>query len=541
MGSGKACAFPRQNRLRVAWLRKHASFLLPLLSGLVLTAWTGAAIAQSAEGAPLLRGLDTNIDGPFPARRRSPGDASLSDPLHPLRGRSAKTVVVSPKVKGAKPQDIRPNAAVAAPTPPVNVAPVCVAAEGATAQAPITPPALPALGLAPPPLRGTIRSRADDYYAPVGTRVGNIRLDMNADQQVGYDDNTARSTGDQPRRPSAFYREGGELRLRSDWSQHELSGEVGGGYSWYPSAKEANRPDLNSRLGLRLDLSRDTQLNFETKAVIDTQSPNSPDLSLTPAKRPLTYVYDASAGITQRYNRLVLDLRGTFERSTFDSAELPSGGILDQGDRNLNDYIVNLRAGYELKPGLTPFIEGTADTRQYDRKIDNTGFERSSNGGSLKVGTSFEISRLLTGQISVGYGQRSYEDTRLADLRGPIADASIVWAATPLTTLTLRGTSSFDETTLIGSSGAVVRRIALDLNHQLLRNLAIGANIAFSDTDYQGISRQDDVVTGVLRAEYRLDRHWSARVSYTHERSLSNVIQSGYTSNIWMLGLKADL
>ncbi len=510
--------------LRVDGLSKRTSFLLWLLSGVALTAWSSAVEAQEAQ-QPLLRGLDQGIDGPPPARKRGANAVKVKDgteahdPMHGLRDRPIRSVVVSKKIKAPKPQDIRPNPAVLAPAKPDAVPP----------------------GLAPIPVKQPVRARQDDPYAPVGTRIGSFRLNLNNEVQGGYDDNTARATGDQARRPSYYVREGGELRLRSDWSQHELSAEASGGYSWYPSAKEANRPDLNSRLGLRLDMSRDTQINFETRGKIDTQSPNSADLQLTPAERPLVYNYGASAGVTQRYDRLVFDLRGSIDRSTYDAAKLSDGSSLDQSTRNLNDYAMNLRVGYELKPGLTPFVEGNVDTRQYDKTFDDTGYQRSSNGGTVKVGTSFEITRLVTGTVSAGYGNRTYDDARLQDLRGPIADASIVWAATPLTTVTLRGASSFDETTIVGSSGAIARRVSLDLNHQLLRNLAVGANIAWTDTKYDGVNRRDDVVTGTLRAEYRLDRRWAARLSYTYERSLSNVLQSGYVSNIWMLGIKADL
>ena len=181
------------------------------------------------------------------------------------------------------------------------------------------------------------------------------------------------------------------------------------------------------------------------------------------------------------------------------------------------------------------------DTRRYDHTYDDTGYQRSSNGLSGKVGTSFEITRTLTGSIAGGYGRREYDDVRLKTLRGPVADAAITWAVTPLTSATLRGASSFDETTLVGSSGSIARRISLDINHQLLRNLALGAAIAFTDTRYQGIGRRDDVTSGTLKAEYRLNRTFSTRASYTYEHGLSTAPGQGYVSNLWMFGIKANL
>ena len=48
-----------------------------------------------------------------------------------------------------------------------------------------------------------------------------------------------------------------------------------------------------------------------------------------------------------------------------------------------------------------------------DRQFDRNGFQRDSNGGYAKVGTSFEFTRLLTGEASVGYAARSYADPSL--------------------------------------------------------------------------------------------------------------------------------
>ena len=50
---------------------------------------------------------------------------------------------------------------------------------------------------------------------------------------------------------------------------------------------------------------------------------------------------------------------------------------------------------------------------------------------------SIELTRKLTGEISVGYIKRHYEDPTLLDLRGLIFDAALKWEATGLTTATL--------------------------------------------------------------------------------------------------------
>ena len=71
-----------------------------------------------------------------------------------------------------------------------------------------------------------------------------------------------------------------------------------------------------------------------------------------------------------------------------------------------------------LTPGVKPFVEAEGDSRFHDQYIDNSGYARNSTGGYAKGGTSFEFSRLLTGEIAVGFAERNYADPRLASSHG---------------------------------------------------------------------------------------------------------------------------
>jgi hypothetical protein len=487
--------------------RRLPLLLLPILAGAMLI-----APAREADAQEVLRGTlpDTPVDTPKPRKARAGAEPDEARGVYRLEG--------ADQIKLDSSLALRPNRAVRQPGPGV--------APGIMLDTP-RPPA---------------RRRNDDPYQPLGLRLGNLNLSLSNEIQAGYDDNTQSAGAGRAKRPSSFVREGAELHLRSDWSRHELTGDLAGGYSWYPNAHEANRPDLNARIGLRLDMARDTEIRLETRGQVSSQNLSSPDIrNVSAARRPLAYTYGATVGVTQRYNRLVFALSGNVDRQTYDNIATTSGTTFNQSDRNETAFGVTLRGGYELKPGLMPFVEGTIDTRRYDQTLDNSGFQRSSDGVSARLGTTFEITRLLTGEISAGYGTRSYDDARLAALSGPIANAGIKWAVTPLLTANLKASSSFDETTLLGSSGALTHRVSFDLRHQLLRNLALGAGISYSTSHYDGVDRRDDNIAGTLNAEYKLNRTLSGRFAYTYTRGLSNVIGEGYTSSVWLLGLKASL
>ena len=394
------------------------------------------------------------------------------------------------------------------------------------------PPPSPA---APPPLRR--RSLVEeDPYAPLGLRLGNVTLTPATTNSVGYDSNPQRISG--PSQGSGFARYEGELGIRSDWNVHELRGRLRGAYSEYFRDGEASRPDGEGTLDLRLDATRDTRILLESRFRLDTQRPGSPDLDAPVVGRPLTYFYGGSAGVTHDINRLQLTLRGSVDRQDYEDAKLISGATLSQADRNQTQYGLRLRAGYELTPGFKPFIQGDIDTRQYDQRVDSNGFERSSNGYTASVGSTFEISRLVTGEVSVGYQDRAYEDPRLKNLRGMVGDAAILWTPTPLTTVTLRGTSELGDTTIAGSSGTWARRVNLEVAHALRRNLTVTGFTTFGRTTYEGQGLREDYTAIGARLEYKLTRTFAVRASFTHERLNSTAPSSDYTANVAQVGLR---
>src|SRR5258708_38113544 len=133
-------------------------------------------------------------------------------------------------------------------------------------------------------------------------------------------------------------------------------------------------------------------------------------------------------------------------------------------DRDFNQYGGVGRVSYDLIPGVNPFGEIEGDTRVHDLAFDRNGFQRDSSGGHAKAGTSFEFSRLLIGEISIGYAARNYVDPRLDRLQGLLTSASLIWNATPLTTAKFYADTQIAETTLPATSGVLVHTYTFEVD-----------------------------------------------------------------------------
>ncbi len=98
------------------------------------------------------------------------------------------------------------------------------------------------------------------------------------------------------------------------------------------------------------------------------------------------------------FNRLQVAVAGLADRTTYQYSKLTDGTSTTNDDRNFNQF--GALHPRELRPDARPqaFGEFQIDTRVHDVNIDRSGFQRDSNGGYVKAGSTFEFSRLLTGR-----------------------------------------------------------------------------------------------------------------------------------------------
>ncbi|GJE55986.1 outer membrane beta-barrel protein [Methylobacterium thuringiense] len=407
------------------------------------------------------------------------------------------------------------------------------------------PTAIPLLGLSSPGrlLLGATAFRrpdeADPAYAPLGIKLGTMTFLPAFTQGIGYDTNPEQTTANAAKGSLAL-RSDAELGFRSDWSSSELSGELRGGYSAFPDNDAASRPNASGITRMRVDVSRDTRIDLETRFLVDTQRTGSPDVGAAATSRPLFATYGASAGITESFNRLQVTLRGSIDRQVFDDAQLQNGGTLIQSDRNANQYGVRLRAGYEISPVITPFVEVLLDTRIYDTPVDQSGFRRDSDGAGFSAGAAIALTRFVSAEVSAGLQRRDYVDRALRSITAPILNAALVWQASPLTTVRFSQQTGVIETSVPGSSGVFTDAATLEVQHDLLRNLSITVGGAYLSSNYQGVSIRERGFSALARADYRFNRWLTLRGSYVYQQITSSAAGSSFNDNIFLLGMRIN-
>jgi hypothetical protein len=299
-----------------------------------------------------------------------------------------------------------------------------------------------------------------------------------------------------------------------------------------------NRPDFTGHVDGRLDVTHDFRLLAQTRLLVATDNPGSPNVQAGLAKYPVYATFGGTFGVDQNFNRLQLSAGATIDRTVYQNSLLTDGTVTSNDDRNYNQFGGLGRVSYDLMPGLKPFGEIVGNSRSHDLLVDRNGYQRNSNGGSVRAGTSFEFSRLLTGEVAVGWAARTYEDPRLLPLQGLLTSASLVWTATPLTTVKFIATTSIDETTVAGVSGVLTHLYTAEVDHDFRRWLTGIGRFTWGTQRYEGDLRFDRIYSLSGELIYKMNRNLWVTGTLRRDWLDSNIPGNSTNATIVMLGVR---
>jgi hypothetical protein len=388
----------------------------------------------------------------------------------------------------------------------------------------------------------------DDPFGAVGDYAGAFLIKSAVEVSGGYDTNPGRTF--QPN-GLPFWVVSPEFLAVSNWERHALVADLRGSFTGYggslpqtidgqinPAPINVDRPDFTGHVDGRLDVTEDFDLAAQTRLRVATDNPGSPNIQAGLARYPVFATYGGTFGFDQRFNRLQISAGGTVDRTVYQNSALTDGESTTNDDRQFNQYGGVGRVSYELKPGLKPFVEAEGDTRVHDLQFDRNGFQRDSNGGYVKGGTSFEFTRLLTAEVAVGWSERTYVDPRLNRLQGLLTTASLVWSATPLTTVKFFSDTQIAETTLPNSAGVFVHTYAFEVDHDFRRWLTGIGKFIYGTYEYEGVGRTDRSYSVEGDLVYKMTRNLWVKGSLRHDILDSNTPLASSNATVVMLGVR---
>jgi hypothetical protein len=382
--------------------------------------------------------------------------------------------------------------------------------------------------------RKTARLFRQEPYDPVGIKVGSFVLFPELDLGTSYYSNVFHAPS---AKSDVAFDVAPSARLVSNWSRHALEFSATGVLSFYDQYQTEDdrdyqleargRLDITSRANIQALISR--QQSFEDRSALDASSVGT---------RPKIIEDQAEAAYNQRFNRLSLQFRGSVTDYTYGSSE-DNGVVSSNSDRDYTQYEEAARATWELKPSLSPFVEVAINHRDYSEAAQSDGINRTSNGQRYRVGISFgNNGEIVRGEISLGYGIQTPEDSRLHPVDGMLIDANATWRVTPLTSILFNAVTDVSETTTEGEGGAFYHYAGIEVRHELQSYLVASAGLIYSHQSSQDGVIDDNEFRETLGLEYYANRNTILYGRYAHVNFDGVGVPNDYVGDEVHIGVK---
>lgn len=311
------------------------------------------------------------------------------------------------------------------------------------------------------------------------------------------------------------------IRAISLWSRHEIKLDAGLDSMEYLDNSGEDHTNAHVLAGGRLDVVRGTYIEAQGGYEKLHEERGSPDAQ-NAWDEPASYDrLSASGTINRQSGRFALTAEGEVLNYRFDRVGLVGGGSENLDYRNRTEYTTRARVAYAQLPGVAPFIECRYDRRQYEEENEA---QRNSEGYRIGAGTEIYMGGITQGEIFGGYLHQNYEDRE--DFNSAWYGGSLSWEATRLTSVKATVERLIRETTQAGASGILSTEARLLVQHELLRNLIIGAGFAYIDDDYKGLDLTDKYYQAGPRVNYLWNRYLSAGLKYDFTQKNSSRYES---------------
>ncbi|MEP9399423.1 outer membrane beta-barrel protein [Mesorhizobium sp. KR2-14] len=378
-------------------------------------------------------------------------------------------------------------------------------------------------------------AREEAPFAAPGIHVGRFLLRSTLEQGLVGTSNASL----QPGGSSAVLSQTA-LRLNAigDWGGHSATLDAYGAIQRTLSGEQVRDDEIGVDLRLDLDLGESLNGRGEFGYLRTPESASSPVAIIGAASSPIRQTLGASLGVERNVGRVLLGVTGSVERDIYGDAELWDGSVLSQKDRDSTLASITLRGGYEVSPALTPFAEVELGRRYYDQKIDDSGYERSSNLVGARAGVALDLGEKLSGEFSAGWLRESFDDARLGPVSTPSVAAALTWSPERGTLVNLAASTTIENTTNAGESGSVLNVATLSAERAIRANLTGNAVLGIGYRNYAHSDGRDVTFLAEAGATWWLSRYAGISGRLRHERLRSSLPDRDYDANSAFLGLK---
>lgn len=394
------------------------------------------------------------------------------------------------------------------------------------------------------PSRIPVAERVHPGYEPIGYRLGPVFFYPKLTAGLKFDSNVYAT----------------EANTRSDWYAL-ISPELTIQYGTAPAGYQPNPSRFSYEINLKADIYRfrelDSEDRIDAKGRMRTRWEIAHDLvleteleaarkheergdSTSPRNAATPVPYNdlrGEATLTKSLGRFGIAFNGGVRNLTYEDVESFDGMVLDQSDRDGTIFSTYIKPFYEFSPGYRVFVRAGANWRDYrGSDLEN----RDSDGYDVRAGLEFLLTPLIYGSVEAGYMSQSYDNPLIAPIDGLSFKGELTWLATALVTVTAMAERKVAETITPGFEARVDTSFGGQIDYELLRNVILFSGAEFTEEDFRGSPRKDDVTKVSGGVKYLMNRHAQAGIRYDYVSRDSTLPVFSFDKHVVMFNVTAQ-
>jgi hypothetical protein len=381
-------------------------------------------------------------------------------------------------------------------------------------------------------------NRVNESFQPKGLEVGSFLFFPKIELDTLYNSNVFAQETD--KKSDMLLRVSPEFQFRSRFTRHELNATAKAERYIYDTYSSDDRTDLSGNVNSRLDIDRTWESTFDLDAFKRAEDRGSPD-DAGGVKPTPTYGLGADIGTRKEQGRFVFAANAEVKRRTFDNVETSNNTTINNHDRDRWEYVGRVRTEYAVYDVVS--VVGTAELNQrdYDDRLDDNGFARSSDGYRVEGGFNLDISDVIKGDFTAGYFEQNYDDTRLKSPSGLSFRAKFNWTPSRMTVVVPSLEREVDETISTNVSSLVRTSAGLLIRHELQRNLILTGSGNIRHEKYEGTSERVWTYESRFRGTYAFSPEFFAAGDVSYRNRDSNQADNSFDQWVVMARIGARI
>ena len=358
----------------------------------------------------------------------------------------------------------------------------------------------------------TAASRLRPEYDQPGVPAGTFLLFPTLTAETAYNDNIYARSDIKDGDATLAVRP--VINARSQWSRNQFDFLAQAEIDRYAKHTSENVETGAVRIDGRVDIDGQMTLSADAMLASAIEPRGSTGDTLFGAKPVAFSQVTANLKLDQAFDRTRLTLSGHLDRYRYVAREL-DGVPIDLSYRDFGYLEGKARVAQAISPGVAAYVDFELDNNTYTYLTPGTG-QRDSTQYAALFGFAFGINRLLQGEAAVGYFHRDFRDNAYRPVSGLDYNIALAWSPTRLTTVNLTADKAFQRAPMLGVAGFEQQDFAVNVVHELLRNILLRPGLSYSLSDYVGSPFHDRFASGQIGATWLLSQHWQVDVNATH-------------------------